>query len=145
MDRQAAEKLWEFRILVIPGINTGEIVPLCRFIAAIDKQLPVYFLAFRPNCVLEHHTGASAELMKRCVAIAARNGLENAYWSGQTGIPGSETHPPEPAAAAYRLADARAAGAWAWATDCRTHPRNCAACASHQACTLKGYVPQRQT
>ncbi len=68
-------------------------------------QLPVCFLAFRPNCVLEHHAGATAELMKRCVAIAARNGLKNAYWSGKTGIPGSEDHPPEPAAAAYRLAD----------------------------------------
>lgn len=39
-------------ILVIPEINVEEIGPLCRFIADIDGQLPVCFLAFRPNYVL---------------------------------------------------------------------------------------------
>ncbi len=143
--RHAPEKLWEFRILLIPGINEGEIAPLCRFIAAIDRQLPVCFLAFRPNYVLEHHAGATAELMARCVAIAAHSGLKRAYWSGRTGIPGSEDLPRNRAAATYRLAGARAAGARACAAGCRTHPRNCAACNRQQACSLKGYVPQRHT
>jgi pyruvate formate lyase activating enzyme len=84
----AKDKLWEYRILVIPKINEAEIEPLCCFISDIDADLPVCFLAFRPNYALEHHPGAAAELMDRCVNIARKSGLKNAYWSGQTGISG---------------------------------------------------------
>ena len=79
--RFAKEKLWEFRILVIPEINETKIKPLCSFIADIDVDLPVCFLAFRPNYVLEHHPGAPAELMEYCVAIAQQSGLKNVKWS----------------------------------------------------------------
>ena len=143
--KHAKEKLWEYRILVIPGINVEEIEPLCRFIADIDVQLPVCFLAFRPNYVLEHHAGATAELMDRCVDIAAINGLKRAYWAGQTEIPGSRSHPHNQMISVYQLAGARAAGAHAYAAGCRTHPRNCAACPFHQSCAVKGYVPQKNT
>lgn len=143
--RHFKEKLWEYRILVIPGINVEEIEPLCRFIADIDVQLPVCFLAFRPNYVLEHRAGATAELMGRCVDIAAINGLKRAYWAGRTGIPGSKSHPRNQVVSAYQLAGARAAGAHAYAAGCRTHPRNCAECACHQSCAVKGYVPQKNT
>ena len=70
----AADRLWEFRILVIPGITDEEILPLARFIADLDCNLPVCFLAFRPNFVLAQHQGASAELMRRCVNIARMPG-----------------------------------------------------------------------
>lgn len=143
--RHAKDKLWEYRILVIPQINEQEIAPLCRFIASIDPHLPVCFLAFRPNYALEHHAGATADLMDRCVAIAGSNGLKRAYWAGQTGIPGSESLPQNEAVSAYGTAGARAAGAWAFAAGCRTHPRHCAACPSHQACAVKQYVPRIST
>ena len=45
----AKDKLWEYRVLVIPKINEEEIEPLCCFISDIDADLPVRFLAFRPN------------------------------------------------------------------------------------------------
>ena len=77
--KHAKEKLWEYRILVIPEINVEEIEPLCRFIADIDVQLPVCFLAFRPNYVLEHRAGATTELMDHCVDIAAINGGMGLY------------------------------------------------------------------
>ena len=143
--QHAREKLWEYRILVIPEINAEEIAPLCRFIAEIDVQLPVCFLAFRPNYVLEHSAGATADLMVRCVDIAASKGLKRAYWAGQTGIRGSKSRIHNPVESAYQLAGARAAGAHAYTAGCRTHPRNCAACAFHQSCAVKGYVPQKNT
>ena len=143
--RFAKDKLWEYRILVIPKIIEEEIEPLCCFIADIDANLPVCFLAFRPNYVLEHHPGGAAELMDRCVNIAKKSGLKNAYWSGQTGIPGLISAPPKKVVLAYKMAGGRLAGAYAYAAGCRTHARNCAACSSHQACPVKRYVPQIQT
>jgi len=143
--RFAKDKLWEYRILVIPKINEEEIEPLCCFISDIDANLPVCFLAFRPNYALEHHPGAAAELMDRCVNIAKKSGLKNAYWSGQTGIPGSILAPQKKVISAYQMAGGRLAGAYAYAAGCRTHSRNCAACSTHQACPVKCYVPQIQT
>ena len=143
--KYAPEKLWAYRILVIPEINQEEIAPLCRFIADIDVQLPVCFLAFRPNYVLEHRAGATAELMERCIAIAAANGLKRAYWAGQTGIPGAKSPPCNEAVSAYQQAGARVAAAHAYAAGCHTHPRICADCDFHQACAVKHYVPQKNT
>jgi pyruvate formate lyase activating enzyme len=143
--RHAGDKLWEYRILVIPKITSDEIKPLCRFIADIDPDLPVCFLAFRPNYVLEHHPGATADLMARCVTIARECGLKHAYWSGQTGIPGTMGSLPKGSAGAYQTAGGRLAGAYAHAGGCRNRERNCAACDFHQACPLKGYVPRIET
>jgi len=144
--RFAKNKLWEYRILVIPKINDKEIEPLCRFIADIDANLPVCFLAFRPNYALEHHPGATAELMERCVSIAKKRGLKNAYWSGHTGIPGLiAAIIPKQIESAYQLAGGRLAGAYAYAAGCRTYVRNCADCTSQLACPVKRYVPQIRT
>ena len=115
------------------------------FIADINPRLPVCFLAFRPNYALEHHTGATAELMDRCVAIARKHGLRYAYWSGHTDIPGSALPPSNKAVSAYQQDGARAAGAYAHAAGCITHPRNCIACTTHQTCAVKRYVPQINT
>ena len=143
--RFAKDKLWEYRILVIPKINEEEIEPLCCFISDIDADLPVCFLAFRPNYALEHHPGAAAELMGCCVNIAQKSGLKNAYWSGQTGILGLISAPKKKVVSAYKMAGGRLAGTYAYAAGCRTHARNCAACSYHQACPVKRYVPQIQT
>jgi pyruvate formate lyase activating enzyme len=143
--RFAKDKIWEYRILVIPKINEEEFEPLCCFIADIDANLPVCFLAFRPNYVLEHHLGASAELMDRCVNIAQNSGLKNAYWSGQTGIYGSISALQKKIVSAYKTTGGQLAGAYAYAAGCRTHVRNCAACSSHQTCPVKRYISQIQT
>jgi pyruvate formate lyase activating enzyme len=143
--RYAKDRLWEYRILVIPKINEEEIEPLCCFISDIDAKLPVCFLAFRPNYVLEQHPGADAELMDRCVKIAKKSGLQNVYWCGQTGISGSISAPQKKVAAAYQTAGSRMAGAYVYAAGCRTHVRNCAACSTQQACPVKSYVPQIRT
>ena len=85
----AKEKLWEFRIVVIPKINEHEIRPLVEFLAAIDPTLPVCFLAFRPNFALENHPGVNKKIMDECVDIAKAAGLKNACWAGQAGISGT--------------------------------------------------------
>lgn len=132
--KYAKNKLWEYRILVIPGINEDEIKPLADFIAAIDASLPVCFLAFRPNFVLEGHPGAEEVLMERCVDIAKASGLQSVHWAGQTGIPGK-----------IPTQGADIAGSYAYQAGCQTLPRNCSTCTSNQHCQVKRYIPQQST
>jgi pyruvate formate lyase activating enzyme len=143
--REARDKLWEFRILVIPEINEEEIRPLAAFIAEMDPSLPVCFLAFRPNYVLENHPGAGRPLMEKCVGIAKDSGLENAYWSGHPGIPGAAHPVAHEMEEIYVSEGARLAGSYALDSGCTTHPRGCASCPSNQACALKRHVPERAT
>jgi pyruvate formate lyase activating enzyme len=143
--RHAKDKLWEYRILVIPKINEDEIKPLTEFIADIDPSLPVCFLAFRPNFVLENHPGADRSLMERCVGIARASGLEHAYWSGRAGIRGGVVDLESQIGDEYLSEGARLAGSYAFTAGCRTHPRGCRTCTSNQACQIKTYIPTRDT
>jgi pyruvate formate lyase activating enzyme len=143
--RYAKDRLWEYRIVVIPKINEDEIKPLTEFIADIDPSLPVCFLAFRPNFVLENHPGASRNLMDRCVAIGRNSGLENVYWSGHTDLPGEEKDFEGDIQGRYRSQGARLAGSYAFHADCSTHPRGCLSCTSNQVCRVKKYIPRRVT
>lgn len=136
------EKLWEFRILVVPGINEAEIEPLCRFLADTDPTLPVCFLAFRPNFVLAKHIGASLSVMEQAVATAHRCGLDNAYWSGRPGLSGTVI---EKRCGDYERDGARLAGAYAEGSGCVTHPRDCGACPQTHCCPIKGHIPVRRT
>jgi pyruvate formate lyase activating enzyme len=143
--RHAKDKLWEYRILVIPNINEDEIRALTEFIADIDHTLPVCFLAFRPNFVLENHPGAKRDLMDRCVKIARDSRLENVYWSGQTGLAGKVIDRESEIKRSYVLAGAQLAGTYSLHAGCSTHPRGCSTCGLNQACTIKKYIPRRIT
>lgn len=143
--KHAKDKLWEYRIVVIPKINEDEIQPLTEFIASIDPTLPVCFLAFRPNFALENHAGADLELMDRCVEIATRCGLQNAYWFGHTGIAGKIDNIGVEIERHYRLKEAQLAGTYAHYGGCQKLPRNCCNCSSNQTCKLKKYIPRRST
>ncbi len=142
--RTAPERIWEFRILVIPGINEAEIEPICGFLAGLGAGLPVCFLAFRPNYVLEDHPGASRDLMDRCLSVAKGAGLANATWAGVPDIPGRLPREGPGPAARYRSPSARTAAAAAAAVGCPTHPRDCAACPSMGNCPVKRHIPVRQ-
>ncbi len=143
--RHAGDKLWEYRIVVIPKVNESEIEPLAKFIADIDPLLQVCFLSFRPNFVLEDHMGADRDLMNRCVEIAKSTGLKNAYWSGYAGISGKGKHVVEEVEDNYTSPGALIAGSYAYDAGCRTHPRSCITCGSNQACRVKTYTPSRMT
>jgi pyruvate formate lyase activating enzyme len=138
----AKDKLWEFRILVIPEINEQEVKPLTEFIAGINPSLPVCFLAFRPNFTLENHPGAGRSLMDRCVQKARDSGLENAYWSGSPGIPGMGVNVESEMKERYVSEGARLAASYAHSVGCKTHPRDCSTCTSNQACAIKKYIPK---
>jgi pyruvate formate lyase activating enzyme len=140
--KHAKDKLWEYRIVVVPEINTDEIQPLTEFIASIDPALPLCFLAFRPNFALENHPGASIHLMNRCVEIAKQSGLRNAYWSGHTGIPGQVADIDKKLKIKYDTKDAQLAATYALYAGCHSQPRNCLACRVNQTCKLKKYIPK---
>ena len=130
---------------MIPEITEDEMEPLVDFIAGIDPSLPVCFLAFRPNFILESHPGAKKRLVQRCVGIARDFGLENVYWSGHPNIPGRSTNLQGTISGKYSLHGARLAGSYALSAGCHTHPRGCSACVSNQRCQIKQYVPKRVT
>jgi pyruvate formate lyase activating enzyme len=141
--RTARDKLWEYRIVAIPGINEDDIEPLCRFLASISKELPVSFLAFRPNFVLDEHFGAPSELMKRCVEQAKGAGLKNVTYAGMTNIPGNAGSLLEEVEEAYERSGARLAASYARSKGCTTHPRDCGDCQSMSNCPIKTYIPLR--
>jgi len=118
------------------------IKPLTEFIAGIDPSLPVCFLAFRPNFALENHPGAGRSLMDRCVEMAKDSGLENAYWSGSTGLPGMTMNVESETKGKYVSEEARLAASYAHSAGCKTHPRGCSTCTSNQACAIKKYIPK---
>jgi pyruvate formate lyase activating enzyme len=140
--KYAKEKLWEYRIVVIPKINEAEVRPLVEFIADIDSSLPVCFLAFRPNFCLESHPGASRHLMDTCVDIAQSAGLTKAYWAGHTGIPGKILETDTEREGLHTSNGARRASAYAHYAGCTSQSRNCLDCVDHQRCRLKQYIPR---
>ncbi len=143
--REAPEKLWEFRVLVIPGINEGEMGELCHFIASLGPELPLSFLAFRPNFILEGHPGAERRLLERCLKEASRAGLRKAEAHGLTGIPGRIAVKEESLKGCYDGEGALLAASSALSAGCTTHPRDCRLCEKSSRCPIKSSSPSRVT
>ena len=141
--RTARDKLWEYRIVAIPEINEDDITPLCRFLASISRELPVAFLAFRPNFVLDEHCGAPREFIKTCVEQAKAAGLKNVTSAGMTNIPGNTGSVGGEVEEVYERPGARLAASYAHSKGCSTHPRDCGACRSASNCPIKKYIPYR--
>jgi pyruvate formate lyase activating enzyme len=135
-------KLWEFRVLVVPDGNEEELERICTTIADLGPELPVAFLAFRPNFVLEEHHGASLQLMQRAVETARDCGLKNAEWHGHPDLPGRQA---APANQAYHSAGARMAGGYASRAGCITAPRSCGDCELQHECPVKNHRPRRRS
>jgi pyruvate formate lyase activating enzyme len=143
--KHAKELIWEYRIVVIPDINEEDVRPLTEFISAIDSELPVCFLAFRPNFALEKHPGASRNLMEKCAHIGKQSGLKNVYWSGYSDLPGKVMGKEKKIKTLYGSESAWLAASYAFDAGCKTHPRGCRACDSNQTCMLKRYSPRAST
>lgn len=138
----AKEKLWEFRVLLIPKVNEGEVKPIAKFLSTIDPEIPLNFLAFRPNFTLEKHRGATLEEMKKAVKTAKRAGLKDVSWSGRVGLPGQIS---EKRGSNYEREGAKLAGRIAEEHGCMTHTRDCGDCDHKHECALKNYKPTRST
>ncbi|HDR74217.1 MAG TPA: radical SAM protein [Methanoculleus sp.] len=134
--RNYPEKLWEFRLLVIPGITADEVFPVAAFLAAIDETLPLDLIAFRPNFVLEHHPAAIQYLMEEAVREARAAGLENVRVHGYPGVagdpPGTLSPPARRGGVALARHSAQRAG-------CPADVRDCGACALQQRCPIRRY------
>jgi len=142
--REHAEKLWEYRVLVIPGMTDTQVPAICDFIASLGRCLPVCFLAFRPNYVLESLSGADSALMNHCLEVARMKGLENAHWSGHTGLSGmGAITAVSRLRAIYSKPEALRAASFAARAGCPTHPRDCRSC--EVRCGMRGFVPSRAT
>lgn len=133
---KAKDKIWEYRIMVIPKIHEKEIQPLCEFLADIDPTIPICFLAFRPNFVMSTYSGATYKLMKHCIETAKKTGIENAHWSGNIGIHGEQT----------KLKNIELASAYAKREGCiQPLGRNCKNCRNREKCKIKRHIPSRST
>ena len=143
--KNAEDKLWEFRILVIPGINEEEIEPLSRFLAEANHNIKVKFLAFRPNYLQEEYPGASYYLMEKAVHTAKRTGLTNVSWSGHPGLPGIKPDVEKKLKGKYSSSEALMAASIAFRGGCNTHPRDCRICSLNKNCEVKKYIPGRNS
>lgn len=138
----ALDKLWEFRYLLIPEINEGDVKPLAEFLYDINLDIPLNFLAFRPNFVLEGYEGISEEKMEKAVETAKEIGLRDVNWSGHTGLKGTI---PDIKASEYTKSGGGLAGGIAKKHGCITHPRTCGNCKLNQNCPIKSYEAKRKT
>lgn len=135
--KEAKDKLWEFRYLLIPGINDRDVESLAQFLSQINEDLPLNFLAFRPNFVMENYQGAKKEDMNEAVKKAKRAGLENVSWSGRTGLRGKiDLNNKKGAETAEEIAEQ---------TGCITRPRDCGSCVKVFSCPIKNYRAGRKT
>ena len=132
--KRAKEKLYEFRVLVIPGLSSLEIGEICSFLSSIGDP-PVLFLAFRPNFALDKYRGVYLSEMERCIEIARREGLSTVKWSGITGIPSLVNYEESGLELAKRVS--RDSGCL------RPENRKCELCFS--VCPLEKYEPLRWT
>jgi len=135
---EAKEKLWEFRYLLIPSINEEDVKPLAQFLSQIDETLPLNFLAFRPNFVMENYGGAKKEDMLDAVKKAEKTGLENVSWSGRPGLKGKIDLNKE------EKPGAKIAGEIAEQSGCFTRPRECGTCRNVFSCSIKDYRAKRK-
>jgi pyruvate formate lyase activating enzyme len=139
---KALDRIWEIRVTVVPGINDEDIEPLCEFLAGLSPDVPVNFLAFRPNFVLDSHPGASRGLLTLCVDTAMAAGLTNVVWTGMPGLPGTPCGPTAEMLSIYEHRGAAAAAACVAAVGCPTHPRQCLECKLNRECPVKRHEPR---
>ncbi len=140
--KNAPEKLWEVRVIVIPGVHEDDIPCLCKFIADLDTNVKLNFLAFRPNFIMESYFGATEELLEHCLSVAQQCGLKNVTISGIPGLPGKlpKYIPVKDIMNKYNLPRniALPLGFAKWA-GCNREIRNCGSCSVRNNCTIKKY------
>ncbi len=128
--QKSVEKIWEFRYLLIPGVNDDEVRGLAKFLSEIDEELPLNFLAFRPNFVLENYSGIQRRKLEEAVEAATEAGLKNVDWSGM----------PEVSGRMKKNVRSIRNG-----VGCCETKRGCGTCESKLNCPVKSYVPDRRT
>lgn len=85
----ALEKVYEFRVLVIPGF-TEEAIKIAEFLAGLSEDCSLCYLAFRPNFVLDEARGITLQELREVVEAAKGVGLKKVDWAGLPNIPGTK-------------------------------------------------------
>jgi pyruvate formate lyase activating enzyme len=141
--QNAPDKLWEVRVMVIPQIHDEDVVDLCNFLANIDSNVKLNFLAFRPNFLMEDYLGATHQLLEHCVTVAQNHGLNNVSWSGQPDIEGRIPKNIEKKISELDLPRQIALPtAFATVNGCVNITRKCGGCEKRFGCKLKSYQPK---
>ncbi|MFQ5891785.1 MAG: radical SAM protein, partial [Candidatus Methanofastidiosia archaeon] len=139
------EKLYEFRVLVVEGVIEKEVSELVEWLASMDKDVKVCFLAFRPNFVLDRYFGASEKVMRKVLEIAQKK-LSNVNWSGFPGISGFVPFDVQKVYERLKLKEnQKLISAFNLNAGCVMPIRNCGGCKMMLDCKLKRFVPKRRT
>lgn len=80
----------EIIVLVINGINDSddELRALCKWVAELDKNVPLHFIAFYPHYKMENHRKTDLSTLLRARKIGYEEGLNYVYTGN---IPHSES------------------------------------------------------
>lgn len=136
----AKDRLWEIRYLLIPGVNEEDVRPLAEFLEGIDETVPLNFLAFRPNFILEDLRGVKIKELEKAVETAEDVGLTNVGWSGRPGLTAqidpkegifSDTEGTE---IAQEIAEEKG---------CVRTSQDCGSCLENKDCSIKLYRPEK--
>ncbi len=128
----ALEKVYEFRVMVIPGF-LEEAIAVAKVLSDLSEDAPLCYLAFRPNFVLDEVRGITRQELEKVVEAARNYGLKRVDWAGLPNIPG-KTEGAE---------DFRQRAEKAGCTKTK-RVRLCRLCRGHE-CSLMGYTPKRKS
>jgi pyruvate formate lyase activating enzyme len=124
----ALKKVYEFRVVVIPGF-LEEAVYIAEFLANLSEDIPLCYLAFRPNFVLDEARGITVQELDTMVEAAKGYGLKKVDWAGLPGLPGER----EGAQDFEELAEKKG---------CKKMKKRLCIC---KECALMSYTPKRRT
>jgi len=143
--KNAFDLLWEVRVMVIPGVHEDDIEDMCAYLADLDNRVPLNFLAFRPNFIMEEYYGAGEKMLDHCVKVAKSVGLTNVSWSG---IPNLDGSLPNKVKRFIKNNDSNISEniaipmGFANSFGCKEVIRNCGACRQKLNCSIKKYKPR---
>lgn len=80
--RKHPEKIRVFRTVVIPGINSEDILEIARFIRDIDLSIHYRLVGFRPHFMLYYYPTPTRSFMQKLVEDCLKLGLEYVDYSG---------------------------------------------------------------
>jgi pyruvate formate lyase activating enzyme len=137
--------LWEVRVLVIPEVHEEDVKGLCKFLADIDPNVKLNFLAFRPNYVMDDFFGATEELLDHCIKVAREYGLENVNWSGRYGLRANVPESIKKVLKICKNTKQLVPQKFAELAGCTYYPRVCGTCTEMSECTITQYRAKRIT